>query len=502
MNSAAAQIRALVGLRWRMVRSRRSRLGLALLGVLLFLFVVAAVAGGRLASSEEAFNAALVMPTGFLVYALLSIVGPAAAGGGNELFPAEDVVPHPIRPTTRFVTSVLLSPLNIAWVTQSTALLALTSFVATSWSGLPAALTAALLYILAVTVCGQAGAWWLVGIRQTPRGRTAAWVGLALLVGLAAVALQFWALTDFLDHSPTRPVVIGILEGALGDYHTWTWVVVSLVALAALGLLLGVLAARFSARRPLGAAVERQARRLPRRAPAASLRHELRRIDRASVWRAGSLRRGVLVMGLLPGAAAAAVRVDWSSLALTGGLVAAGAGLLFGINAFCLDGPGGLWLASSPLPPETHLLSKARVIAEMCLICCLLTVAAGASRVRGDLSATDVATVLCAVAVCTGAVVASCLRSSVETPHRAELRGGRDTPAPPGAMAVHSAKLAVRTTLLAMFVVGMGATGMVWAPVALAAALLTLSWLSVRRSLDYFAQPQNRANVLITVATG
>jgi hypothetical protein len=48
----------------------------------------------------------------------------------------------------------------------------------------------------------------------------------------------------------------------------------------------------------------------------------------------------------------------------------------------------------------------------------------------------------------------------------------------------------------------MGATGMVWAPVAHAAALLTLSWLSVRRSLDYFAQPQNRANVLITVATG
>lgn len=502
MNSATAQISALITLRWRMVRSRRTRLGLTSLGVLLILFAAGAVAGGRLASSAEAFNAALVMPTGFLVYALLAIVGPVAAGGGNELFPVDDVVPHPIRPTTRFVTSVLLAPLNIAWVTQSTALLALTSFVATSWRGLPAALTGTIFYVLAVTICGQAVAWWMVGIRQTPRGRKFAWAAAALLAVVAVVTLQAWSLTDVLDRAPTRPVVIGIIEGSLGDYHTWIWVLPALAVLGVLGLLAGVSAAAFSSRRPPGAAVERQARRVPRRTAAPSLARELRRIDRASVWRAGSLRRGVLVMGLLPGAASAAVRVDWTSLALTGGLVAAGAGLLFGINAFCLDGAGALWLASSPLSPQLHLLSKARVIAESCLVCCVITVLAGASRARGDLAMVDVLTVVSAVAVCTAAVVSSCIRSSVEHPHRAELRGGRDTPAPPGAMAVHSAKLAVKTTLLAMFVAGIGATGIAWAPVVLAAALCTLSWLSVRRSLEYFAQPRNRANVLITVATG
>jgi hypothetical protein len=502
MSGSWAQIRALIGLRWRMVRSRRARVGIALMGLLLLLFVAAAVTGGRLGSSAEAFNAALVMPTGFLVYALLAIVGPVAAGGGNELFPAEDVTPHPIRPTTRFVSSVLLAPLNIAWVTQSTALLTLTSFVSTSWSGLPAALTAAALYVVSITVCGQAAAWWMVGLRQTPRGRRVAWAATAAVVALTVTALQLWSLTEILDHAPTRPVVIGIIEGSLGDYHTWVWVMPSLAALGGLGLLAGVAAAKYSSRRPLGAAIERQARRVPRRSAAPNLAQELRRIDRASVWRAGSLRRGVLVMGLLPGAASAAVRVDWTSLALTGGLVAAGAGLLFGINTFCLDGTGGLWLASTPLDPELHLLSKARVIAESCLVCCLITVLAGASRARGDFALVDVLAALSAIVVCTAAVVASCLRSSVQQPHRAELRGGRDTPAPPGAMAVHSAKLAVKTTLLAMIIAGMGATGVAWAPVGLAAALCTLYWLSIRRSVEYFAQPPNRANVLITVATG
>jgi hypothetical protein len=502
MNGSLAQIGALVALRWRMVRSRRARAGMLTLALLLVVFVMAAVAGSQLVPNEELLNAALVTPTAFLVYAALSVVGPAAAGGGNELFPAEDVVPHPIRATTRFATSVLLAPLNIAWVTQSTALLALTSYVAASWEGLPAAMTVAVLYILSVTICGQAIAWWLVGVRQNRIGRRVLWVAAVVLAAGAGVLAQVTDLTDVLDKSPTKPVVLAILDGAGGIYGTWAWVVPSLAAMAIVGALAGVAAVAYSARQPLGVAVERQARRVPRRTPAGSVRQELRRIDRAAVWRAASLRRGVLVMGLLPGAAAAAVRVDWSSLALTGGLVAAGAGLLFGINAFCLDGSGALWLGSQPLSPDDHLMSKARVIAEICLVCCLLTVFAGATRARGDLSVAAVATVLSAVVACTASVVAACIRSSVESPHRAELRGSRDTPAPPGAMAAYSARLAFRTTMLSLLVAGVGATGIAALPVALAAAFALLAWLSVRRSIDAFAEPAKRSFVLTTVAAG
>jgi hypothetical protein len=489
-------------LRWRMVRSPRARIGLALMGLLLVLFVVAAVAGGRLLPSEEFFNAALVTPTAFLVYAALSIVGPAAAGGGNELFPAEDVSPHPIRPMTRFVTSVLLAPLNIAWVTQSTALLALTSYVSASWRGLPAALSIAALYILAITVCGQAIAWWLIGVRQTRNGRVATWIAAGLLAVAALVTARLTDLTDVLDKAPTKPVVFAILDSAGGVYRTWYPVVTVLLGMIGVGLAAGVAAVAYTTRRPAGAAVERQARRVARRGPARSLVAELNRIDRASVWRAGALRRGVIVMGLLPGAATAAVRVDWTSLALTGGLVAAGAGLLFGVNAFCLDGSGGLWLGSLPLPAGAHLLSKARVIAETCLICCAITVGAGATRARGELSAAAIATVIAAVTACSAVVVASCIRSSVDKPHRAELRGSRDTPAPPGAMAVYSVRLALRTTLLAMVIAGVGAIGAAWAPLLLAAAVSTLAWLSIRGTLDTFTAPEKRSFVLVTVASG
>jgi hypothetical protein len=309
-------------------------------------------------------------------------------------------------------------------------------------------------------------------------------------------------LTDVLDKSPTRPVVLAIFDGAVGVYHTWFLVVAVLLGMTVAGIVAGVRAVAYTARRPAGAAVERQARRVARRVAAPSVRSELNRIDRASGWRAGSLRRGVIVMGLLPGAATAAVRVDWTSLALTGGLVAAGAGLLFGVNAFCLDGSGGLWLGSLPLPASDHLLSKARVVAETCLVCCLITVGAGATRARGELTAAAVASVIAAVIACSAVVVASCVRTSVDKPHRAELRGARDTPAPPGAMAGYSARLAIRTTLLAMVIAGLGATGAAWAPLTLALAVSILAWRSIRDTLSRFSSPEKRSFVLVTVASG
>src|SRR5437764_8422388 len=116
MSDSWTQLRALIWLRWRMVRSKRQRLGLTVLAFAALAVVLLAISAGRVAPHDRSFNAALVTPTAFLVYAALAVIGPMAAGGGNELFPADDLLPHPVRASTTFYASVLLTPLNIAWV--------------------------------------------------------------------------------------------------------------------------------------------------------------------------------------------------------------------------------------------------------------------------------------------------------------------------------------------------------------------------------------------------
>jgi hypothetical protein len=69
-------------------------------------------------------------------------------------------------------------------------------------------------------------------------------------------------------------------------------------------------------------------------------------------------------------------------------------------------------------------------------------------------------------------------------------------------MAVYSARLAMKTTLLVLVVAGVGATGVAAAPVALALAVTVLAWLSIRDTLNRFAVPEKRSFVLVTVASG
>src|SRR4029450_11394147 len=94
---------------------------------------------------------------------------------------------------------------------------------------------------------------------------------------------------------------------------------------------------------------------------------------------------------------------------------------------------------------------KAIVTAEVCLVAVALTLLAGSLRVDGPPPTPAQAVALTACAVVTGLrVVATCMRLSVTRPHRADLRGPRDTPAPPGAMAAYSARLALSTRLVAV----------------------------------------------------
>jgi hypothetical protein len=483
-----------------MVRSRRVRLGLFALAAVVPLLMAAAVAGGRLLPQQRAFDAAVVAPTAFLVYAALAIVGPLTAGGGSELFPADQLVPHPVRPFTVFVSSLLLAPLNIAWVGQTAALLSLTAYVVPTADGLPAALAVTADFALAATTTGLAVAWATAGLRQSAAGRRVLWSLVAALAVVVVVVVRA-GVTDVLDRAPTRDVVLALLSGSRGHYTRWATMLVALTAVAGAALVAGGRSTAYTLRRPPGLTAERVTRSVHRRPAAPSVLGQLRRLDRAAVWRAPALRRGVLVMGGLPGIVMAVAGVDWTTVALTGGLVSAGAGLLFGVNVFCLDGPGALWLGSLPLRPELHLRAKAMAIAEICLVCSALTVVAGAVRADDGATVAGVTAAICAVLSCTATVTATCLRMSLVSPYRADLRDPRDTPAPPGAMAVRSARLAVQTTVLALVVTALARTGAL-APVLLSVAVVCLAARSVLRSGQTYAEAHTRARVLVTVATG
>ncbi len=88
-----------------------------------------------LCRGETAFDLSLLGPTLYLAFAALAVLAPLSAGGGNELYPAEQLAAYPVRPRTWFGASLLLAPLNLAWATQVVALAAVTSLVTAGPAG-------------------------------------------------------------------------------------------------------------------------------------------------------------------------------------------------------------------------------------------------------------------------------------------------------------------------------------------------------------------------------
>ena len=278
-------------------------------------------------------------------------------------------------------------------------------------------------------------------------------------------------------------MVTGALAGANDVLDRWAVTTAVLVVAAVVIDQLGRRLCGWALRQP-GAGSRTGARPVRRRAVAGSRRGEMLAIDRASVWRSPALRRGLLVLGILPGAVAAVAGLEWPALVLLPGLVAAGAGLLFGVNAFCLDGSGAVWLASLPVRPSTLFWSKSQVVAETCAIAVAITVAAGSLRAQGAPTAGEAAALASCVVVVVLRVVATCMELSVTRPFRADLLGPRDTPAPPGVMAAYSARLAVSTTLVAVLFSTMAEVAPWPWPVVIAAPFCLLS---VRRLLQAVA---------------
>jgi hypothetical protein len=496
------QVRHLLSLRWRMVRSTRARQGFVALALLIPVLCVAAVTVGLLAPQDREFDLLLVAPSAYLTVAILAVVAPLVIGGGNELFPPAQLVAYPVSTRTQFTASVILTPLNLAWTAQLVGLLGLTSFVTDSGPRVAFALATCLAFVFMVTVTGQALAWFVVGVRQRRGGRLATWALAGTLGALGLVVLLTGRTSDVLDASPTTWVVVGALDGASGSYRGWATVVLTLLGATVIAFVLGRRACSWALRQPPRSYGDQESRPLHRRTGTVSVLREQLAVDRASVWRSPSLRRGLLVLGVLPGLVAAVAGLRWPSLVLLPGLVAAGAGLLFGVNAFCLDGSGAMWLASLPADPRVVFRAKAQVVAEVCCVAVALTVIAGSSRVGSWPTAAEAASLAACAVVTIARVVATCMHLSLARPYRADLRGPRDTPAPPGVMAAYSLRLAVSTTLLAVLFSITAELGDWRLPLLAALPFLLLSARRLTTSARVWRAPATRARVATAVAAG
>lgn len=496
-----SQVRTLVSLRWHMVRSVGVRALLTGLLVLLVLFAVSAHTSGVRAHRLLAVDVTVPFAAAYAGFVLLAVLTPLTAGGGTEIFPASQLVSFPVAPRTQFLTSLLLAPLNLAWVAQALTLTMLTGYVAADTPHPALAQTVTWTYILTVTVIGQAVAWSIVAVRATRRGRVAVW---GAVIAMTILVVQgFRTLGDvLLLNSPSTTVALATLYASGLRWRQWLEPIGLLIALAAAAVWLGTRACAWALRRPSDRTARLDTRYHTRRSQRATVLAELLTIDVASVWRSTPLRRGMLVLTVLPGLFAALARLHWYQMVLLPGLVIAGAGLLFGVNAFALDGSGGVWLASLPIDPRSTYLSKFVVVLGTCVASAAVTVAAALLTVRGAPTPADLVALGGGLLAESLLVTAICLSWSIRRPHRAELKDSRDTPAPPGSMALYAAGLAVRTTFLGLVLVavatlsGAPATGMLVLAVALWS---TRSLLASRRA---WLDEAIRARVLSTVAAG
>jgi len=498
---AVRQLRALLRLRWQMVRSASIHATLLITPPLVLVLMYAAIASAD-GLKPEVFEAAIsAAAPAFLGFGLLAVIAPLTAGGGSEVMPADQLVAYPVRPSTQFLASLTLAPLNLVWVLQLLVLTAEPAYLTRDGGSLARGGLTTAAFVIASTAGGQAIAWFVVGVRQSRRGRLAVRGTLAALLLGALVLARLGRADDLVDLSPAPYIVRAVGTTDAAD-PLWWGLTLGLVVAGVVSLLLGSRACGWALRRPLDAAARGDDRNVRRRTGTASPLRTLVAIDRGSVWRAVALRRGALVLAILPGMAAAGAAVPWRSLAALPGLVAAGAGLLFGINAFCLDGSGALWLASLPHNPRLVARAKVIVLTEIIVAAVLLAAVAGAVRAPDAPTHAELAAVVMSALTCTVAVIAICLRLSVNRPHRADLRGPRDAVAPPGALVAASVKLAGSTALIGMTLGASTGPGVWQLPVLLAAPVLAWGLLSARASLRRYDDPLVRARVVQVVAAG
>ena len=304
------QLGALLRLRWTMLRTPRQRRVVVFAMSLLPALALVAVAVGQLAPDDPdiRFNFALLAPTTFASFFALAVISPASSAGGSELFPSDQLVAYPVRDRTVFGSTLLLAPANLAWITTFLVLLGVTSYIAAPGPFVVLSLVTAVVFAAAMTVTGQAIAWWLEGVRQQREGRWA--LRIIAASGLVSLAIvQFSGnLTTLLNDLPTRRIAISAVQGSETGSEPWSaagqpWLTVVLVlfVVGIAAFYVGERGCRFALGRVSDGGLQPESRPVRRRATATSDFLALMQIDRASVWRSAPLRRGALVMAILPG---------------------------------------------------------------------------------------------------------------------------------------------------------------------------------------------------------
>lgn len=494
--STRGQVLAL--LRLRAARAPlRAAAGLSLIPVLL----LAAAPAGSLLPDGGAPDALLLLPTAWLGFALTVVIS-AGTGGTRSLLPPDQSVAFPVRPAADHVGALLLAPLTVAWMLPALGLLALGGWAFDEGRFSPdvaPGLALTVLWIVACTCLGQVAGWAAEVLRTT---RSGPWLlrGLVAAGVLAAAAVAATGRTSrVLDSAPT---VRFIATAVADDAGPQAVTAAGLAAAVVVGLLAGPPLVALLHRRPARDQARAESRRYPARSqPRTALRAALR-MDRAGVWRSTPLRRGLLTLAVAPGAAAATTGLDWPMLALLPGLVASGAGLLFGVNAFSLDGSGALWREALPGGSRSWLTARLLVLAEICAGAALLAVALGAVRGLHAPSGGELLAVLGAVVATTAQVLGRCARWSLQRPYPAALRGARDQPAPPAAMAGYSARLAVGTTVTGLLMAGCARADLPALAVAISAAVTCWSARHVVAAMRGWDDDTIRSRVVAAVSAG
>jgi hypothetical protein len=201
----------------------------------------------------------------------------------------------------------------------------------------------------------------------------------------------------------------------------------------------------------------------------------------------------------MPGLVAVAGDLQWDMLAILPGLVASGGALLFGVNAWCLDGRGALWRDSLPAAPGLTFLARALVLAEVLLVATSGTLVMAAVR-AGVPSRSEVAAVAAAALVVVLQVVSASLRWSVRRPFPIDLRSARATPAPPLVMVGYSARLALSTTFVGIVFSVLARVSWEWS-VLCAVPLALFSLWRLARTSAVWSEPMARCVVVSTVAS-
>ena len=479
------------------LRGRSRRVATLGLGLILTLTVLAAWLPAYLPGTWRT-DVLSLLPSALIGVLVIALISAAASGGGRELVPREEAVAFPITPTTDHLGALLMAPLNIAWLLQSWTLLGATAYVAGPRPGLVLSQLVVVLWLVTATALAQVIGWTVEWLR---RGAHGVWVtrGLTAVVALGgAYLVAAGRVTALLNESPTIEVTIASLSVAAGPTWRATAVMAVLLATTVAAVAAGAWLAGAVGGRPAKDELRLESSSHQARPHPASDLSALMRVDRVGIWRSVPLRRGLLVLSLMPGLVAIAGDLQWDMLTILPGLVASGGALLFGVNSWSLDGRGALWRDSLPTAPGLVFTSRALVLVEV------LAVATGGTILMASLraglpEAAELAAVLCAAAVVIAQVVSASLRWSVRRPFSVDLRSARATPAPPLVMVGYSARLALSTTMVGLFFSLLGRLSWEW-PVLFAIPMLLLSAYRLTRTAGAWANPDTRCRVVATVA--